>query len=256
MNNIFINSYYYPWDVVSLKSENQGKSGVYIIINNITKEFYIGSAISKNEKSNRLYIRFRNHFLHSHKITNINLHRAILKYGKKNFSYHILEYTLVNETRFIETKYIQSLKPTYNILFSCGETGLITYKHSDETNEMMKRAYSSLDGFKKKEKIGSLNRDKYLSKDTINLMSLAAKKRLEYVESRAQHSQSMNKNKNKHTFSKKTAVYNSFTNILIYVFPSAKDVARFYYINYRTVRRHIKSGIPIKKLNIIIKYNL
>jgi len=250
----FLNSYYYPWDVVSLKYDNQGKSGVYIIINNITKDFYVGSAISKNEKSNRLYIKFRNHFLHSHKITNIHLHRAMLKYGNQHFSFHILEYTSINETRFIENKYIQSLKPTYNLLSFCPDSGLVSYIHSDETKEKMKKAYSSLEGLKSKEKIDSLNRGKQLSKETKIIMSLAAKKRFESQESRILHSKTMSKTKD--TFSKRTAVYSSITNKLIKVYSSAKEVARSYPIDYRTVRRHIKSGIPIKNLNIIVKYIL
>lgn len=244
----FLNSYYYPWNIISIKLDNQGLSGVYLILNHITQDFYIGSAISKNDKSNRLYIRFRNHFLHSHKITNIHLHRAMLKYGVHNFSFHILEYTSITDTRKIETQYIENFQPIYNKL-SFG-SGTLNFKHTDETKKKMKNSYSQ----ERREQIGSLNRNKTLSKETKILMSLAAKARYSSEEYSLKHKESMNKIK--HLFSKQTGVYCSDTNKLIKVYPSAKDVARRYSIDYRTLRRHIKSGLEIKKFKIIVKYIL
>jgi len=244
----FKNSYYYPWNTLSIKKDNQGKSGVYLIFNLITKDFYIGSAISKNSKFNRIYIRFRNHFLHNHKVTNIHLHRAMLKYGIQNFSFHILDYTSNEETREIETQYIQFFKPRYNFL-SFG-SGFIGYQHTDQTKKKMKDSYS----IERKERIGSLNKNKKLSQDTKNLISLAAKIRFENEEFKSKHKESMNKVK--HLFSKKTGVYCSITNKLIKIYPSAKDVSRKYSIDYRTLRRHIKSETVIKKFNILVKYIL
>lgn len=219
-----------------------------MIINHITLDCYIGSAISINDKSNRLYIRFRNHFLHSHKITNIHLHRAMLKYGSNHFSFHILEYTLINDTRKIETEYIKLYNPRYNFL-SFG-SGTINYKHSLETKLKMKNSYT----LERKEKIGSLNRGKTFSEDLKLKLSHAAKFRFSCPDNRQKHKESMGKVK--HLFSKKTNVICSKTNKLIKEYASAKEVSRDYSVDYRTIRRHIKSGLPIKKLGIIVKYNI
>ena len=48
--------YYKDRDLI--KKETLGKSGVYKITNLINSDCYIGSAISKTSKHNRLYIRF------------------------------------------------------------------------------------------------------------------------------------------------------------------------------------------------------
>lgn len=136
----FIKSYNFPFDVELIKSDNKGKSGVYLILNNLTLSSYVGSAISKNSNSNRIYFRFRNHLLNKHKLTNINLNKELIKYGTSHFSFHILEYTSCENTRERETYYIQTLKPDYNILqFGTSSKG---YKHTEETKLKMKENYS------------------------------------------------------------------------------------------------------------------
>lgn len=49
-----------------IKNENNNKSGIYCIYNNINHKFYIGSAIT-----NRIYTRFRNHCIHNNVGSNI-----------------------------------------------------------------------------------------------------------------------------------------------------------------------------------------
>ena len=58
--------------------------------------------------------------------------------------------------------------------------------------------------------------------------------------------------------SKPTSVYCALSGNLIKNYASAKDLWRDYNycISYRTVRRYLKSGLPLHKLNILIKYNL
>jgi hypothetical protein len=56
------------------------------------------------------------------------------------------------------------------------------------------------------------------------------------------------------TYPKATQVWDISGKILINTFVSAKEVARVYKYDYRLLRRHIKSGEPIKKLGLLIKY--
>ncbi|MAS43792.1 MAG: hypothetical protein CML43_11760 [Rhodobacteraceae bacterium] len=199
-----------------MEIDNLGKSGVYIIINHITEDYYIGSAISSNKKSNRLYIRFRNHFLHSHKKTSINLRKAMLEYGVENFSFNIIAYTNPKNTRKIETQMIKKYKPKYNILLLELDSETNNHINKDQKincNTLVEAENTSVDIDYKK----SLNTLKFLS-------------------------------------SRKTGVYDSTTSKLIKVYSSAKEVSKNYPVSYRTIRRYIKSSEPIKKLNIIIKY--
>jgi len=101
-----------------------------LVFNNITSDFYIGSAISKNEQSNRLYISFRNHFLNTKKVSNIFLQNSMKKYGKQHFSFHILSYTDTTNTRLLEQQYIEQYQPKFNFL--AFGVGTINYKHNDE----------------------------------------------------------------------------------------------------------------------------
>lgn len=241
----FIKSYCYPFDVFSIKKENIGKSAVYLILNNLNLDFYIGSAVSINDKSNHIYFRFRNHFFQSHKNTNSYLYRAVTQYGSHNFSFHILKYTEIESTREWETYYINKFKPEYNILAIGSDT--LDYKHSSDTKYKMKKNYS----LERKERIGNLNKGKNLSQYTKNLISWAAKARCsskEYLDKLS--------NKFKKSKSKKTAVYDSLTKDLIKIYPSAKELSKNYPVDYRTIRRHLKNGLPINKCKIIVKYYL
>jgi hypothetical protein len=71
----------------------RGKSGIYLFINKITNDLYVGSSITLSK-------RMTYHFYHanSDKATNIVLARAMRKYELKNFSLGILE-TCVSDTR-------------------------------------------------------------------------------------------------------------------------------------------------------------
>ena len=57
------------------------------------------------------------------------------------------------------------------------------------------------------------------------------------------------------TQSKNTEVFDSKTGQLLKKFKSAKEVSVYYNIDYRTLRRHIKSGKPLKD-GKLIKYCL
>lgn len=64
----------------------RGKSGVYLFINNITMDLYVGSSLNLSR-------RMTSHFYlaNSDKATNIVLARGMRKYKLKNFSLGILD---------------------------------------------------------------------------------------------------------------------------------------------------------------------
>jgi hypothetical protein len=95
-------------------------SGVYLIFNNITGDFYIGSA-----STNRFYARFSNHLLYF-KGSKVLKH-AVKKYNLSNFTFLILELfpEIVNKKNNkklldLEDFYLKSLLPNYNILTEAG----------------------------------------------------------------------------------------------------------------------------------------
>lgn len=64
----------------------KGKSGVYLFINNITKNLYVGSSLALSRTMTSHF-----YLANSDKVTNIVLTRAMRKYKLRNFSLAILE---------------------------------------------------------------------------------------------------------------------------------------------------------------------
>lgn len=146
----------------------KNKAGIYILINKVSRNYYVGSA-----GLNRLYTRFVNHTINFH--GNKIVKRAVMKVGLNNFIFAILEYYPVlttetnknlthpplkgvsvpstnsrlsksnyNEYRAnlfeLETMYITALSPKYNILLEAGTS--IGYKHTDETIKKLKESFT------------------------------------------------------------------------------------------------------------------
>jgi group I intron endonuclease len=176
---MFHKSYTYPFidSAPLVKSDCLGLSGVYMVLNNLNGDSYIGSAISKTLKHNRLYFRFRNHLFHSEKATNIHLQRAIVKYGLQNFTFHILGFYPANETRQEETKFIKKYKPVYNILKEAQSS--IGYTHTQESKDKMSVSYTT--ARRSLRETGALNKGKSLSSETKLLLSMAAIERNKLV---------------------------------------------------------------------------
>jgi group I intron endonuclease len=88
-------------------------AGVYLCINLINEKISVGSA-----GINNMYRRYTAHLLNS-KGGSILVNRAVKKYGLKNFAFIVVE-TIpdgrnVTELLKLEQKYIDNLKPEYNI---------------------------------------------------------------------------------------------------------------------------------------------
>jgi group I intron endonuclease len=148
--------------------DTKGLSGIYMIVNKITKDYYIGSA-----STNRFYPRFSNHLIYfrGSKI----LKSAVKKYNLENFAFLILELypnivTKENNKELInlEDKYLKLFLPNYNILTEAGSS--FGYKHTEMDRQQMKDNYSNA----RRERIGNLNRGKKLSEETIEKLRAIA----------------------------------------------------------------------------------
>lgn len=138
----------------------RGLGGIYIIINKINKNFYIGSAIT-----NKFYSRFYRHLI---SLTgNKPLKASVNKYGLNNFIFGILEIfpEVINkennrELIKLEDKYLKTYLPNYNILLEAGSS--FGYKHSEESKLRMKLNYSE----ERKELIRELLRNRKWSESS------------------------------------------------------------------------------------------
>jgi len=109
-----------------IKEETKGLSGIYLILNIVTLDYYIGSATT-----NRLYVRFFNHLYF---FTGSGLLKsAVKKYGLSSFAFIVLEVLLevVNKDKAkennkkllsLENNYLKALLPDYNILTDAGNS--------------------------------------------------------------------------------------------------------------------------------------
>lgn len=141
-------------------SHLKNKGGIYIIINKISRNYYIGSA-----SINKLYTRFCNHMLNYK--GNKLVKRAILKDGLNNFIFAILEYYPKNNENNIEYNnaarlsgrhvsssvdhytlnlfkleimYISLLTPKYNIITEANSN--IEDIYTDDTIDKLKSSFT------------------------------------------------------------------------------------------------------------------
>jgi group I intron endonuclease len=121
-------------DKIKIGSTLKFKAGVYMIYNNITGDYYIGSSVN-------LARRFRAHMLLA-KSSNLPLYRAIRKYGLSNFTFIVLQYCEPVESICLglEQHYIDAYKPAYNILKIAGSSH--GYKHKPEVIANLKKTHS------------------------------------------------------------------------------------------------------------------
>lgn len=113
------------------------KSGVYMLHNGTTKQFYIGSA-------NNLRTRKNHHF---HKLrekthANKNLQESFDKYGEKVFTFNIIELCESNKLIKREQFFIDTLNPYYNTAPTAGS--MEGFIHSEETKQKISKTMSKL----------------------------------------------------------------------------------------------------------------
>lgn len=223
-----------------IRKETNNLSGVYLIFNKITGDYYIGSA-----STNRFYARFSNHLLYF-KGSKI-LKNVVKKYNISNFAFIILELfnEVVNKENNkklldMEDFYLKSLLPNYNILTEAGSS--FGYKHTELDRIKMKNNYS----IERRNLIGNLNKGKNLSENTIEKIrnkALTREKRIFSNEALLK----MKKN------SKPIVLYN--LDYTVYgEYSSIVEAAKSINCGDKTIRRALSSKSKILKRRFIVKY--
>jgi group I intron endonuclease len=216
----------------------RGLSGIYMIINKVTKDYYVGSA-----STNRIYSRFCSHLIYF--LGSKVVKAAVKKYGLKNFSFIVLELfpKEVNqetnrELLDLEDMYLKLLLPNYNILTEAGSS--FGYKHSEIDRNKMKDNYSDA----RREKIGSLNRGKILSPETIERMRQSALKRKPMSEE--------TKAKCSRTHTRAVVLYN-LNDTIFGKYSTMEEAANAINCSARTLRRALATPKKLVKKQWIIK---
>jgi group I intron endonuclease len=221
-----------------IKKELKDLSGIYLILNKITLDYYIGSA-----STNRFFARFSNHLLNFRGSKIVKL--AVKKYKLPNFAFLILELfpKVVNkennkELLDIEDFYLKSLLPNYNILTEAGSS--FGYKHTDIDRIKMKANYS----LERKIKIGNLNRGKNLSEETVEKMRQKALNRKKVI-----HSEEALLNMKKNS---KGIIFYNLDRTVYGKYPSIVEAARNINCNQKTISRALKSKSKLLKNRWIV----
>lgn len=145
-------------DLLKLTSD---LSGIYMILNKVTKDYYIGSA-----STNKFHAKFSNHLIYFRGSKIVKA--AVNKYGLKNFAFLVLELypDVINkennkELLNLEDKYLKLLLPNYNILTEAGSN--FGYKHTEIDRLNIKDIFSTAFDSERRKQIRSLNKGKSLS---------------------------------------------------------------------------------------------
>jgi group I intron endonuclease len=253
-----------------IQKDNRQKAGIYIVVNNVNGNFYVGSAIT-----NRINTRFRNHCIHL-RGSNRPLLRAINRYGIQNFSFHILEYFKgfvhkenlnLNHLKLLEreTFFINSLKPIYNILTIAGSS--LGFKHTEQTRNKMKAIYSQerkdrrSRGRRCRPPIRNLNKPRALSARGLRGKPLAVEKKallkqraLKRYYDKDFKEQFLLKNKN-HLFSGKEVILSNIAGEIISEYTSILQVSKVFSCDRKTVRKYLQTGKLFKNLGYL-KYKI
>ena len=115
----------------AIRDDFHGKSGVYAWVNKINKKVYVGSGTL-------LYKRISNYY-QPWTFTNsphMLILKALLKYGMINFTLVILELSDTKDLLKCEQKWMDKLKPQYNISRTAGNS--LGYRHTTEIKDKLK----------------------------------------------------------------------------------------------------------------------
>lgn len=217
-------------------------SGIYLIFNNLTGDYYIGSA-----STNRFYARFSNHLLYF-KGSKILKH-AVKKYNLSNFTFLILKLfpevvNKENNKRLLDLEdfYLKSLLPNYNILTEAGSS--FGYKHTELDRIKMKANYS----LERRLYIRNLNKGKKLSSETVGKIREKA-----LTKGKISYSEKVLLNMKKK--SKPVVLYN-LNDTIFGEYSSIIEAANAVNCSSRTVNRALRTDKKILKRRFIVNYKI
>src|SRR6266850_6884003 len=213
--------------------ETKNLSGIYLILNKVTLDYYIGSA-----STDRFYARFSNHLLYLRGSKILKL--AVRKYKLENFAFIILEIfpekvTIENNKKLIDLEdfYLKSLLPNYNILTEAGSS--FGYKHTEITRVKLKSNYSQ----ERRDRIGSLNKGQILSFETLEQIKSKALTREKINFSEQAKLNMKKKSKPIILFNLDRTVYGEYSSVV--------EAARSLGCSEKTIRRALKTEKKLLK---------
>lgn len=216
-----------------IRNKTQNLSGIYLIYNNLTGDYYIGSA-----SSNKIYSRFYRHLINFTGSKIIKL--AVKKYKLKNFSFLILEIftekiNKENNKKLLDLEdfYLKSLLPNYNILTEAGSN--FGYKHTEIDRIKMKTNYSQ----ERRNMIGNLNNGKMLTESTKSKLREKALSRSTRIYTKKGILNMKKNSKPIIIFNKDNTVYGEY--------PSIRQAAHFLNCGEKTIRKALISKNKILK---------
>jgi len=226
-----------------INNDTKNLSGIYLIFNKVTGDYYIGSA-----STNKLYSRFSRHLIYL--VGSKIVKNVVKKYKLNNFVFVILELfpEIVNKENNkklldLEDFYLKSLLPNYNILTEAGSN--FGYKHTEISRIKMKSSISLESRLKRADNIRNLNKGKEFSPETIEKMKVSALNRKKHI-----YSEEILLNMKKN--SKVLIVYNlDYT--VFGEYSSIIEVTKATNSSISTIQRTLKTPKKILKRRFIIK---
>jgi group I intron endonuclease len=223
-----------------LNEYSKNKAGIYLVLNKITLDYYIGSAATS-----KFYSRFYKHLISL--IGSKIVKNAVRKYGISNFSFIILELfpeevNKENNKRLlnIEDFYIKSLLPNYNILTEAGNS--FGYKHTEIDRIKMKTNYSE----ERRRRIELLNKGKKLTSATIERMREKALLRSSYDYSEQGLANMKKNSKPIILYNKGGTIYGEYNSIL--------EASLSLKCSVKTISRALNSESKLLKRTWYVKY--
>ncbi|XWW92066.1 GIY-YIG endonuclease (mitochondrion) [Cordyceps javanica] len=214
----------------NIAKETKGLSGIYMILNKETLNYYIGSA-----STGRINSRFTSHLIYFNGSKMVK--NSVKKYGLHNFAFIILELfpEIVNQENNkkllnLEDFYLKSLLPDYNILTEAGSS--FGYKHTEITRIKMRANYSE------KRRQSALNNGKLFSPENM---------RQNNINYTVQGILNMNKKS-------KAIIVKELNNIVYGEFNSITDTAKALNCSTKTIQRTLKTPSRILKGRWILNY--
>ena len=221
-------------------NDTRGISGIYLILNKVTLDYYIGSALT-----GKFYARFSNHLFNFNGSKVVK--NAVKKHRISSFAFIVLELypQIVNKENNkkllnLEDFYLKSLLPNYNILTEAGSS--FGYKHNETTRLNMKAKYSE----ERRLAIGSLDKGKSFSPSTIEAMKQSALNRVKPIYSEEGVNNMKKNSKAVLVYNMDYTVYGEFTSIT----DPSKSLGCF----QKNISRALQTPKKILKRRWIVKY--